>query len=60
MTFQFIIEYMEDDLPYDFGFEDEDYRGLHMKSRRVRAKTPEEAISKFQNDFPDRIVIGWR
>lgn len=60
MTFQFIIEYVEDDLPYDFGYEDADYEGLKTKSRRVRARTAEQAIEKFSHEFPGYTVVGWR
>lgn len=59
MTYQFIIEYVENDLPYDFGYEDADYESLKTKSRRVRARTTEQAIEKFTREFPSCTIVGW-
>lgn len=51
MTFQFIIEYFD---PKDENC----FSKLRLK--RIRARTGEEAVKKFQKLFPNYEVINWR
>ncbi len=51
MTFQFIIEYFD---PNDKNY----FWRLHIK--RIRARTGEEAVKKFEKLFPNYEVINWR
>lgn len=64
MTFQFIVEYVDlkHNLPFDFGYTDEDYDSIdkYIKSKRIRAKNGEQAIKIFQQKYPELEIIGWR
>lgn len=51
MTFQFIIEYVD---PKDENC----FSNLHLK--RIRARTGEEAVKKFEKLFPNYEVTNWR
>lgn len=64
MTFQFIVEYIEPecDLPFNFGYTEEEYKDLggRIKSKRIRAKNGGQAIKIFQQKYPELEIIGWR
>ena len=64
MTFQFIVEYIEPecDLPFNFGYTEEEYKCLvgRIKSKRIRAKNGGQAIKIFQQKYPELEIIGWR
>ena len=65
MTFQFIVEYIDqkEKLPFDFDYSDEAYDLLGndiIYSKRIRAKNGEQAIKIFQQKYPEFEVIGWR
>lgn len=65
MTFQFIVEYIDqkEKLPFDFDYSDESYVLLGndiIHSKRIRAKNGEQAIKIFQQKYPELEVIGWR
>lgn len=61
MTFQFIIEYVDDELPFDYGITDNFLDNFQcIRHYRIRARTAAEAIVKFQTKFPRYRVIGWK
>lgn len=65
MTFQFIVEYIDqkEKLPFDFDYSDESYVLLGndiIHNKRIRAKNGEQAIKIFQQKYPELEVIGWR
>lgn len=63
MTFQFIVEYFEPIkyIPFVFGLDTNDIGySSELKIKRIRARTGEKAVEKFQKKYPEFQVINWR
>lgn len=63
MTFQFIVEYFGpiEYIPYVFGLDTNAVvRSSELKIKRIRARTGEKAVEKFQKKYPEFQVVNWR
>lgn len=60
MTFQFVVEYIDDEYPFyipDEGCEKTDVLAVTLE-KRIRAKNRKAAIEKFHTMHPSCTVVG--